>query len=327
MQNKPKIIILTGCLGFIGGHLTRACLNRGWYVRGIDKISYCSNFSLLKEFEKYPRFTFEKTDINDLAFLPEHDYLINTCAESHVANSIINSDEFMKSNVMGVHHLLNLLRDYRPESGVKPILIELSSDEVMGDLKEGSFTEKDILNPSNPYSASKAAADMLVLAYHRTYGIPYIITRMTNNWGTHQYPEKLIPKTVKYLDLGKKIPLHNGGTPIRTWLHVEDCVDAILTLIDSGVKNEIFNISGHYEQTNLDTVLKIIRAYYYPNLQETANSYLIEKFADMSLKRQGQDCRYSLNDDKIQKLGWHPKRKFDEELPRVVEFYRGKFVW
>ncbi len=185
------------------------------------------------------------------------DYVINTAAETHVGNSIANSDDFVHSNVNGVHNLLELIKNHRGENISKPTLLHFSTDEVYGDIEEGEHIETDLLKPSNPYSATKAAADMLVMAWGRTYGLPYIIVRPTNNYGIGQYVEKLIPKTCKYLKLGRKVPLHNGGTPIRNWLHAQDTADAIITIINAGVKNEIYNICGGFEQNNLETVKKI----------------------------------------------------------------------
>jgi dTDP-glucose 4,6-dehydratase len=248
-----KVVYVTGCFGFIGSYVTRACLEKGWYVRGIDKCTYASNEDLLFEFtKKYPdRFSFEKIDINDMKFLYECDYVINTAAETHVGNSIVSSDEFIHSNIDGVHNILELIKNYRLESNRKPILLHFSTDEVYGDIDEGAHTEEDLLKPSNPYSATKAAGDMLVLAWARTYNLPYIIVRPTNNYGIGQYVEKLIPKSCKMLHLGKKISLHNNGTPIRNWLHAQDTANAIITIIESGVQNEIYNIAGGFEQNYL----------------------------------------------------------------------------
>jgi len=191
-----KVVYVTGCFGFIGSYVTRACLEKGWYVRGIDKCTYASNEDLLFEFaEKYgDRFTFEREDINDIKFLYECDYVINTAAETHVGNSIASADEFVHSNIDGVHNLLELIKNYRQESTKKPILLHFSTDEVYGDIESGAHVETDLLKPSNPYSATKAAADMLVLAWARTYNLPYVIVRPTNNYGIGQYVEKLIPK-------------------------------------------------------------------------------------------------------------------------------------
>jgi dTDP-glucose 4,6-dehydratase len=316
-----KVVYVTGCFGFIGSYITRACLEKGWYVRGIDKCTYASNEDLLFEFtEKYSdRFSFEKIDINDMKFLYECDYVINTAAETHVGNSIVSSDEFIHSNIDGVHNILELIKNYRLESNRKPILLHFSTDEVYGDIDEGAHTEEHLLKPSNPYSATKAAGDMLVLAWARTYNLPYIIVRPTNNYGIGQYVEKLIPKSCKMLHLGKKISLHNNGTPIRNWLHAQDTANAIITIIESGVKNEIYNIAGGFEQSNYETVKKIIY-----NYNKDAD---IEKYLDLSYSRLGQDIRYALDDSKLKSLGWEPAMKFDEQILKIINYYRNKFIW
>ena len=317
-----KVVYVTGCLGFIGSYVTRACLEKGWYVKGIDKITYAANRILLDEFKQYEKFSFVYCDINDLKFLYECDYIINTAAETHVGNSIANSDEFVHSNINGVHHLLELIKNYRQETAKTPTLLHFSTDEVYGDIEEGAHTETDLLKPSNPYSATKAAADMLVLAWSRTYNLPYIIVRPTNNYGMGQYVEKLIPKTCKYLMLGRKIPLHNNGTPIRNWLHAADTANAIIKIIENGVQNEIYNIAGGFEQSNYDTVEKIIREY-----SNSLDIYPISQYLDLSYSRIGQDVRYALDDSKLRTLGWEPKRNFDIELVPIINYYKEKFIW
>jgi dTDP-glucose 4,6-dehydratase len=317
-MNK-KIVYVTGCLGFIGSYVTRECLKRGWYVVGIDKCTYAANTLLLSEFFAYDNFKFEEKDINDIDFLYECDYIINSAAETHVGNSIVQSDDFVHSNVNGVHHLLELLRNYRGEGKGVPTLLHFSTDEVYGDIECGAHTETDLLKPSNPYSATKAAADMLVLAWHRTYKIPYIIVRPTNNYGVGQYVEKLIPKACKYLDLGKKIPLHNQGTPIRNWLHAQDTANAVMTIIESGVQNEIYNICGGFEQDNLTTIRKLITLY--------THDTEYDKYLDLSISRPGQDMRYALDDTKLRQLGWEPHAIFDNELQEIVEYYKNNFIW
>jgi dTDP-glucose 4,6-dehydratase len=316
-----KIVYVTGCLGFIGSYVTRLCLERGWYVKGVDKITYAANKDLLEEFSKHKNFSFVQCDINDLKFLYDCDYIINTAAETHVGNSIANSDDFVKSNIDGVHTILNLMRNYRQESGKIPILFHFSTDEVYGDIVDGAHHEGDILKPSNPYSATKAAADMLIMAWGRTYNIPYIIVRPTNNYGIGQYVEKLIPKTCKYLHLRRKVPLHNNGTPVRTWLHAADTAEAVIKIIESGVKNEIYNISGGFEQTNLETVRKIL-----VELLGTKD-FNINDYIDVSCSRVGQDLRYSLDDSKIRKLGWEPKADFDKALSGIIQHYKNTFIW
>ena len=315
-----KVVYVTGCLGFIGSYITRKCLEKGWMVRGIDKVTYAANESLLGEFEQYANFVFEKKDIKEIDFLYDCDYIINTAAESHVGNSIINSDAFISSNIIGVKNLLDLIRHKPTNCNKRPVFFHFSTDEVYGDIKTGSHKESDLLHPSNPYSAAKAAADMLVLAWARTYGLEYIILRPTNNYGIGQYPEKLIPLATKNLLRGKKIRLHNNGTPVRNWLHADDTAEAVMTIINSGEVNEIYNVAGGFEQTNLETVKKIIKSYY--NEEEDHRKYV-----DLSFSRQGQDVRYALNDEKLRALRWKPKKVFDEEIQSIVSYYKEKFIW
>ena len=313
-----KVVYVTGCLGFIGSYVTRTCLDKGWYVKGVDKITYAANKHLLNEFKQYPNFSFVHCDINDLKFLYDCDYVINTAAETHVGNSIVSSDDFVHSNINGVHNLLELIRNYRSEGKSIPTLIHFSTDEVYGDIDTGTHVETDLLKPSNPYSATKAAADQLILAWSRTYNLPYVIVRPTNNYGEGQYVEKLIPKAIKYLELGRKIPLHNNGDPVRTWLHAEDTARAILTIIDNNKTNEIYNISGGYEQTNLETIKKILNIY---NITD------IYSKLDLTYSRPGQDIRYSLDDSKLQSLGWKPSMDFNIELHDIIKYYKNKFIW
>jgi len=177
-----------------------------------------------------------------------------------------------------------------------------------------------MLKPSNPYSATKAAADMLINAWARTYGISYIIVRPTNNYGIGQYVEKLIPKSCKYLGIGRKIPLHNNGTPVRNWLHAQDTANAVITIIESGIKNEIYNICGGIEKNNLEVVEKIIKLY-------DSKCEDIKNHLDFSIGRPGQDVRYALDDSKLRLLGWKPLKNFENEIVGIVEFYRNKFIW
>jgi dTDP-glucose 4,6-dehydratase len=315
-----KIVYITGCLGFIGSYVTRTCLEKGWYVKGVDKMTYAANKDLLNEFKQFPNFSFVHCDINDLKFLYDCDYIINTAAETHVGNSIASSTEFVKSNIDSVHNILELIKNHRGENVKKPTLIHFSTDEVYGDIEEGAHTENDLLKPSNPYSATKAAADMLVMAWGRTHKVPYVIIRPTNNYGAGQYVEKLIPKACKYLKLGKKIPLHNNGTPIRNWLHAQDTADAVITIIESGVENEIFNICGGFEQSNLETIKKLL-------ILNNINLEDIDKYIDWSCIRPGQDVRYALDDSKLKTLDWEPKKQFDIELKYIVKYYKDKFIW
>ena len=315
-----KLVYITGCLGFIGSYVTRKCLDRGWKVYGIDKETYVANTSLWQEFMSHDNFEYLNVDIKDLDHLYDCDYVINTAAESHVGNSIISSKEFIDSNIVGVQNLLDLVRNKPDNCNRRPIFFHFSTDEVYGDIVEGEHTESDILHPSNPYSAAKAAADMLVLAWARTYDLEYIILRPTNNYGIGQYPEKLIPLSVKNLMRDKKIRLHNAGTPVRNWLHADDTAEAVMTIIDSGATNEVFNVAGGFEQKNIDTVLKVIDHFH-------ESEYKWEDHVDFSYSREGQDVRYALNDDKLRALGWAPKKKFDEEIYDIVKYYKDNFIW
>ena len=314
-----KVVYVTGCLGFIGSYVTRACLDKGWMVRGVDKMTYAANENLLEEFNKHPNFVFEKKDINDLDWLYDCDYIINTAAETHVDNSIVDSEEFVHSNINGVRNLLELIRKRKHYK--MPTLLHFSTDEVYGDIMEGSHTENDPLIPSNPYSATKAAADQLILGWNRTYKVPYVIIRPTNNYGSGQYVEKLVPKTCQFLNLGKKISLHEGGTPTRIWLHAKDTAKAVIKIIESGTTNEIYNISSKYEQSNLDTVRKILVWYY------GANNFNIEDHVNFFYERPGADLRYSIDDTKLRDLGWEPEADFDDEIEEIVNYYKGKFIW
>jgi len=321
-MDNQKIVYITGCLGFIGSYVTRRCLEKGWYVKGIDKITYAANTSLLNEFNSYKNFSFEQKDICDIDRLIDCDYFINSAAETHVDNSIRKSEDFLHSNINGVYNILELLKIYKKEGQLSPVFFHFSTDEVYGDIAEHDHIETDILKPSNPYSATKAAADQLILAWARTYEIPYIIFRPTNNYGIGQYVEKLIPKSCKFLSLGRKIPLHNNGTPFRNWLHADDTSRGVITIIESGIKNEIFNIAGGFEQSNIDTVKTIIKNY---------TGYLSEdykeKYLDLTISRPGQDIRYALNDDKLRNLGWTPKIKFDVAIGEIIEYYKKNFMW
>jgi dTDP-glucose 4,6-dehydratase len=314
-----KIVYVTGCLGFIGVHLTRRCLQQGWRVIGVDRIGYASNVAWLKEFQAHPAFKFIHKDINQLDRLYDCDYVINTAAETHVDNSIVNSDEFVRSNVNGVHHLLKLItakNQFR-----MPTLLHFSTDEVYGDIAVGQHQETDMLKPSNPYAATKAAADMLILAWARTYQVPYVILRPTNNYGIGQYVEKLIPKSIKYLSIGRKIDVHDQGLPYRTWLHVSDTAEAVITVVNSGTTNEIYNISGNAELRNCEVIQQIVSKVHGQEAGDNWNQYIT------NVVRSGQDVRYSIDDSKLRALGWQCRANFAQELATIVDYYQDNFVW
>ena len=310
-----KAVYVTGCLGFIGYHLTKQCLENDWHVYGIDKQTYASNTQFLNELKSYPKFKYSCEDINDLQRIHDCDYFINTAAETHVDNSIKCSNAFLESNINGVHNILKLIQVKKQ----RPILLHFSTDEVYGDIDVGSFKESNLLKPSNPYSATKAAADMLILAWARTFDIDYVIVRPTNNYGTGQYVEKFIPKAIKYLTLGRRIILHDKGLPRRTWLHVSDTVSAVIKIIESKQQNEIYNINGNYEEQNIVVAKKILYSYGILNDEDD--------WIDDTEKRLGQDVRYSVNDNKLKEIGWHPEADFDKELKIIVDYYKKNFIW
>jgi dTDP-glucose 4,6-dehydratase len=303
----------------MGIHVTQACLDAGYYVIGVDKMTYASNHWALLKFMENQNFKWLQKDINDLDRLVDCDYIINMAAETHVDNSIMSSGVFLHSNVNGVHHLLELIRQIPRYK--QPTLLHFSTDEVYGDIAQGSHTELDLLKPSNPYSASKAAGDMLITAWARTYGIKYVIVRPTNNYGVGQYVEKLIPKSIKYLELGRKIDLHDRGNPVRTWLHATDTARAVIAIVEHSGINEIYNISGNTELPNREVIKKILNLYHGENKDHCWKDFVIDS------QREGQDVRYSIDDSKLKILGWSPQANFDSALVEIVEHYRKNFVW
>lgn len=360
-----KTLVITGCTGFIGYYVTRECLRKGWFVYGIDKQTYVSNFNAEerlkgfcgcgKKYGKYytgeeftnecfkrPRkkicncpeqFTFLKEDICNLTRIPDCDYVINLAAETHVGNSIIDCKDFIQTNVEGVRNLLEIIKRKPDNVRQKPVFFQVSTDEVYGDLKEGKFDETADLNPSNPYAASKAGADMLIQSWYRTYGVNYNILRPTNNYGKWQFPEKLIPLSIKLLQEGKKIRLHDGGEPVRSWLHAADTAEAIITIIEKGELNNIYNIGGTEELPNIETVEHILANFLgYTNkdaraaLKAGGDDY-IDKYFDLAYKRPGQDVRYALDDSKLKNLGWMPKIEFKKEITNIVHHYKNNFRW
>lgn len=314
-----KILYVTGCLGFIGYHVTKKFLDEGHYVYGIDSKTYASNKDFLYELLEYKNFTFDGCDINDIDRLVDCDYFINTAAETHVDNSIVSSDVFLRSNINGVHKILELIKQ-KPKSR-RPTLLHFSTDEVYGDIVDGFHSETDLLKPSNPYSATKAAADMLVTAWARTYDVPYVIVRPTNNYGIGQYVEKFIPKAIKNLSLGRPIIMHDNGSPRRTWLHVSDTANAVFKIIESGIVNEIYNISGNYEEQNIVVAKHLVDLFF--NCSVTHHA----KFMDFSEKRVGQDVRYAIDDSKLKALGWKPEAEFKDSLVEIVKYYKENFIW
>jgi dTDP-glucose 4,6-dehydratase len=305
-MRKLEMVVVTGGLGFIGKHFVRRCLDMGCFVKNIDKVSYAADLKAKAEFELHPGYRMFNTDIAKVEFLPECDLLVNFAAESHVDNAITSNRRFVETNVLGTQNLLELVR--QKHLNERPLFIHVSTDEVYGDIREGMHTESDRLVPSNPYSATKAAADMLVVSWGRTYEMPWCIVRPTNNYGEHQYPEKLIPKSAWRMKRGLQATMHGDGSYVRSWLHVEDTVDALLTIVEKGERNGIYNVGSNVELRNIEVLRAIAKCV---GVSET-------KAWVASVDRSGQDVRYSLDDSRLKALGWQPRRQFHEELPKIV---------
>jgi dTDP-glucose 4,6-dehydratase len=321
-----KVAIVTGCFGFIGNHLTVKLLRDGWYVFGIDKHNYVSDTSQLEFIsENFPnKYKFINGDISKIKRLPQCDVLFNLAAESYVENSFHNSNKFIKSNIDGVRNLLEIIQDTL-SSYDKPLFVQMSTDEVYGDIEKGSFDEESPLNPSNPYSATKASADLFIKSWAKTYGQEYLILRPSNNYGTLQYHEKLIPLAVKRLKENKLIKLHNHGRSVRTWTHVKDTIEAITLLAEKADRNRIYNISSEFEQNNFETAQKIINCFFMG--RATVNVPDFNKYIDFSYNRPGQDVRYAISCNHLKQYGWSAKHPFNTEIVNIVNYYRERFVW
>ena len=311
-------LLVCGGAGFIGSAFVRNHLKSypNDKIINLDNLSIGSNLLNLSEVVNNKNYSFVKDDIKNLdsvkKLIKEADIVINFAAETHVDRSISNPKPFIETNVFGTYSLLEATRSH------DKFFIHVSTDEIYGEAEDKkSFTENDVLKPSNPYSATKAAADHLVEAYHKTYGIKCIITRSTNNFGPYQYPEKLIPKTIIRALKGLKIPLYDGGYQIRSWIYVLDHVEAIESLISRGKTGEIYNITAWNEIANKTIVEKILMLMKKP-------LDLIEKVDD----RPGHDKRYSIDASKIQKtIGWKPQYQFENALEETVKWYSNNPHW
>ncbi len=312
-------VLVTGGLGFIGSNFVRYLLENYSDVEviNLDAMKIGSNPNNLKDLEGDERYTFVKGDITDYEIvsklIKDVDIVVNFAAETHVDRSISNPESFLRSNVIGVFTILESIRKVNPEAK----LVHISTDEVYGDIVKGSFKEDDRLKPSSPYSATKASADLLVLAWVRTYSINACITRCTNNYGPYQFPEKLIPKTIIRASMDMKIPIYGTGENVRDWIYVLDHCEAIDLVMKEGEKGEIYNISSGEEKTNLEVVKTILRIM-------GKDDGLIEFVED----RPGHDFRYSLDSTKIrEELGWKPKHSFEEGIRETVRWYLENEWW
>ncbi len=313
-------LLITGGAGFIGSNFVRHALREhdDWEIVNLDKLTYAGNLANLEDIKNTPRHRFIKGDIVDRELVSNllnegFDVIINFAAESHVDRSIMDSSPFIEANVKGTQVLLEGARQYQVGR-----LVQVSTDEVYGSLgAEGKFTEEWPLLPSSPYAASKAAADLLCLAYSRTYGLPVIITRCSNNYGPYQFPEKLIPLAITNVLEGKKIPVYGDGLNVRDWIHVEDHCRAIDLIIQRGKLGEIYNIGGNNEKTNLELVQQLLDIMHKPKS-------IISFIAD----RLGHDRRYALDTTKIaQELGWKPVYPYDKGLEDTVNWYIEQEPW
>ena len=310
-------ILVTGGCGFIGSNFVRYMFDKheDYKICNIDKLTYGGNLENLRDLEKNPRYNFVKGDICNkkliLEVMKQSDVVVHFAAESHVDNSIIDSNAFIHSNVKGTQTLLDAAKLCRIQK-----FIHISTDEVYGSITKGSSKETDILEPNNPYSASKAAGDMLVRAYNATFNVPTIITRSSNNFGPYQHTEKLIPLFVTNLLKGKKVPLYGDGLNVREWLYVIDNCEAIDKILHKGKIGEIYNIGSGTEQTNFE-ITKLL-------LKELNKD---DSYVDFVKDRLGHDRRYSLNISKIKKLGWKPKYGFEKAIKETVKWYRENRKW
>ncbi len=310
-----KILVTGGC-GFIGSNFVRMLLAQtDMEVVNLDLLTYAGNLENLKDVGDNKRYTFIKGDIANKPDADKAmkgiDTVISFAAESHVDNSINDSEPFIRTNVSGTKVMLDCARKNNVER-----FCQIGTDEVYGSVEKGASTEKDRLEPRNPYSATKAASDLLALSYANTYGMNVVVTRSSNNYGPYQYPEKVIPLFVTNILEGKKVPLYGTGTNIRDWLHVDDNCRGILRVAEKGKKGEIYNIGGGNEVTNIDLTKKILRL-----MGKGGES--IERVAD----RKGHDIRYSLDSSKLGKLGWAPKKNFEQGLKETVDWYRNNSWW
>jgi len=305
-------LLVTGGLGFIGSNfiLHLLVIEEDVEILNIDNIGLGANPENLREVQDDPRYRFIKGDISKMTSLKQIisdvDVVVNLAAETHVDRSILNPEPFINSNYLGTYNLLECIR----KTNNKIKYVQVSTDEVYGDILEGSFTEKSLLKPSNPYAATKAAADLLCHSYQRTYGLDIIITRCTNNFGPRQYPEKLIPKTIIRATQNLPIPIYGTGENIRDWLYVLDHCSAILHLLEHSAPGQTYNISAGNE-ISVNTIAKTILEHMQKPLD------LMVNVAD----RPGHDTRYSLDSTKLRKTGWKPTHDFSEALHYTIDWY------
>lgn len=314
-------ILVTGGAGFIGSNFIHHMIGKyqNYRLINLDKLTYAGNLENLESLKDHPHLHFEKGDIADRERVEEIlkkyqiEAIVNFAAESHVDRSILGGAEFVQTNVVGTNVLLELAKDYPLRK-----FVQISTDEVYGSLgPEGKFTEVTPLHPNSPYASSKAAADLIALAYHHTFGIPVIITRCSNNYGPYQFPEKLIPLIIANALGDKPLPVYGDGLNVRDWLHVKDHCTAIDAVLHGGRVGEVYNIGGNAEQRNIDVVKLLLKALGKP-----------ESLISFVKDRPGHDRRYAIDTSKIQEeLKWSSSYSFEQGIKETVQWYLNNQGW
>jgi dTDP-glucose 4,6-dehydratase len=313
-------LLVTGGAGFIGSNFIHYIVRRypHYHILNVDALTYAGNLENLRTIEGHPNYRFVKADIADRAameplFREGLDAVLNFAAESHVDRSIMQPDLFVRTNVLGTQTLLDLAKQYKVGK-----FVQISTDEVYGTLGDtGLFTEETPLAPNSPYSASKAGADLLVRAYHETYGLNVNITRCSNNYGPYQFPEKLIPLMIRNALEDKPLPVYGDGLHVRDWLYVEDHCSAVDLVLHKGVSGEVYNIGGNNERTNIEVVKTI--------LAELGKPESLIRFVK---DRPGHDRRYGIDATKIRReLGWKPKYSYETGIQETIRWYLVNQDW
>ncbi len=311
-------ILVTGGAGFIGSNFIRHLIDNDpfCHIINLDKLTYAGNLDNLSGLNVHSRYQFVRGDITDQSLVDalsqEVSVTVHFAAETHVDRSIVNPDAFIKTNVTGTYLLLEAAKKFNHSR-----FIHISTDEVYGSREEGYNEEGAPLSPSSPYSASKAASDLLALSYYKTYGLPVIVTRCSNNYGPHQFPEKLIPLAITHALENKPVPVYGDGRYMRDWLYVVDHCEAIRQILRQGRPGEIYNIGGQMDKTNLDVIHLILESLNKP-------TSLIQYVKD----RPGHDRRYAINPGKITtELGWRPSHQFDVAIEHTVKWYQEHPQW
>ncbi len=334
MSQFSKTIMVTGGAGFIGSHVVRLFVNKypQYRIVNLDALTYAGNLENLKDVDTAPNYSFEKGDITDESRIDElfaqytFDAVIHLAAESHVDRSIMDPLSFVKTNVIGTVTLLNVARKYWKGKEEGKLFYHVSTDEVYGSLgAEGFFTEKTPYDPHSPYSASKAASDHFVMAWHDTYGLPVVMSNCSNNYGSHHFPEKLIPLMISNIKNNKPLPVYGKGENVRDWLWVEDHARAIDVIFHNGKNGQSYNVGGFNEWKNIDLV-HLLCSIMDKKLGRPAGTsvQLITYVKD----RAGHDLRYAIDATRLNKeLGWAPSLQFEEGLEKTVDWYLQNEEW